>query len=211
MNRMTTAIVMSALLIGGPATARMSAQTVPPKPPPAAQTPPKLAPPPLQVPATPPAPVVPFPADAKIAFVNFQQVASDSSVGKAAKAEMNALGEKKGAEISTKNIQLKALQDRQNASGLMNDQAKKQVQTEIDKLTMEIQYMGQTMQKDLDDRNSDLMNDFYAKVVPVVEAIAKEKNLDAVLSFQDSGALYLRPGLDISAEVTKRLDAQFKK
>lgn len=210
MNRMTTALVMSALLIGGPATARMSAQTAPPKPtpPPAAQTqtPPKPA-----VTAPAPAPAVPFPADAKIAFVNFQLIASDSAMGKAATTEMNTLRDKKGAEIQSKNVMLKALQDKQSSTLPMSDQVKKQNQTDIDKLTMEIQYMTQMAQKEADDKNADLMNDFLAKVVPVVEAIAKERNLDAVLSFQDSGALYLRPGLDISADVIKRLDAQFKK
>ena len=202
MNRMTTAIVISMLLIGGPAAAGASAQTPPPKPqtPPATQTPAKPA-------APAPAPVVPFPEGAKVAFVNIAFIAQESSIGKAASADMSVLRDKKAADINTKNIQLKGLQDRLAAGGgLMNDAARSSIQKEIDKLTMDIQYSNQTAQKELDDKNADLMNDFLAKAQPVIEAVAKEKGIDVVLT-ADSQAIYVRPGLDISSEVVKRLDA----
>jgi Skp family chaperone for outer membrane proteins len=199
---MTTAFVMTAVLVAGPAMAQT--QTPPKLPPaPAAQTPQAPA-----KPATPPPALVPFPDGAKMAFVNFAQVAAESIVGKAATAQINTLREKRLAEQQSKNVQLKALQDKQASGGaLMSEVAKSQTTRDIDKLQGEIQFAQQTAQKEIDDLNTDLMNDFYAKVLPVVKAIAEEKGIDAVLSGQDAGALYTRPGLDISAEVIKRLDA----
>ena len=216
---MTTAIVISMLLIGGPAAAGAAAQTLPPKttPPAAAQTPPPkpVTPPAAQTPAKPaapapvPVPVVPFPEGAKTAFVNLQFIAQEAIMGKTAATEMSTLRDKKTAEINTKNIQLKALQDKQSTGGLLNDAAKSSLAKEIDKLTMEIQYSNQTAQKELDDKNQDLMNEFLAKVQPVIEAFAKEKGIDFVLT-QDSGAIFVRPGLDISADIVKRLDGTKK-
>src|SRR4051812_11282742 len=103
MNRITTAIVIGVMLIGGPAAARAVAQTTPPvKPPvqapPATQTPAK---PPAAAPAPAPAPIIPFPEGAKTAFVNLQFIAQESIMGKAASTEMNTLRDKKTAEIGT--------------------------------------------------------------------------------------------------------------
>jgi outer membrane protein len=200
MNRTTTAFVLGALLIP----AAVFAQVTPPPqtkptPPPAAQTPATQAP-------KPPALVIPFPEGAKTAFVNIAFIAAESVMGKAASSDMNTLRDKKAAEINSKNVQLKALQDKQASGGLLNDVAKGQLTKDIDKLNMEIQYANQTAQKELDDKNADLMNDFLAKLQPVIEAYAKEKGIDFVLT-QDSAAIYVRAGLDISPDIVKRLDA----
>ena len=57
----------------------------------------------------------------------------------------------------------------------------------------------------------DLMNEFYQKIVPVLETIAKEKGLHAIFSAQDAGAIYIHPGLDMTSEIVKKLDATYKK
>ena len=44
----------------------------------------------------------------------------------------------------------------------------------------------------------------------MIEEVAKEKGLYAVFSIADSGAAFVHPGLNISAEVVKRLDATKK-
>jgi Skp family chaperone for outer membrane proteins len=52
------------------------------------------------------------------------------------------------------------------------------------------------------------MGEFQKRLVPVIDELAKEKGLYAVFSAADSGAAYMHPGLDLSAEVIKRLDAK---
>ena len=42
----------------------------------------------------------------------------------------------------------------------------------------------------------------------MAQAVAKEKGLHAIYSIADSGAAYVHPGLDLSVEITKRLDAK---
>src|SRR5690606_30019902 len=70
---------------------------------PAAQTP---APPP----AAAPAPPRPFPEGARIAFVVLQRIANESAEGKAATARIQALQQKKAAELNDKNKQLQTAQ-----------------------------------------------------------------------------------------------------
>jgi Skp family chaperone for outer membrane proteins len=172
-------------------------QTAPAAPAPAAQQPP----------APKPQPPVPFPQDAKYAFVDVQAVASQSTAGKAASSRLKALTDEKQKAIIDKTKQLQALQARQQSAGILNDAARAQLDKDIDKLQREIQFDQSNAQADLQSLNNDLMNDFQQKLAPIIEEIAKEKGLYMVFT-PESGFAYVNPGLDITAEVVKRLDAK---
>jgi outer membrane protein len=186
------------------------AQTPPPagarpQTPPAAQTPaaPKATPP-----APAPAPV-PFPPDSKIAFVDVNQVAGLSVAGKDASKKLQDLTTKKSGEIGEKNKQLQAMTTRRDTgAAVMNDSARAQLDKDIDKLTRDIQFMQTNAQAEVQDLQNELMGEFQKRLVPVIDEIAKEKGLYAVFSIADSGAAYVHPGLDLTLEVVKRLDAK---
>ena len=199
------------LVSAAPSFAQAGSQTAPPKP----QTPPAGAPKPQTPPATPPAaaqpapkpPPVPFPQDAKYAFVDMQAVASNSASGKAASARLNALTESKQKEIDEKAKQLQAATTKRDTSVAMNDLARQQIEKEIDRLQREIQFARSNAQADVQSLNNELMSDFQQKVAPIIEAIAKEKGLYMVFT-PESGFAYVHPGLNITDEVIKRLDAK---
>jgi outer membrane protein len=187
---------------------------------PPVQTPPKPQTPPAQTPAPKPAmpaaataaPAVPLPEGAKFAFIDLQRVADESVAGKAAIAQVKVLTDKKSAEIQSLQTQQQALeQKRQTQGGLMSAQALSQTDKDIEKLKLDIQYKQTSAQKELEDLQNDLMGEFVQKVAPIVEAFAKEKGLLAVLDARSGAGFYAVPGMDISADIVKRLDATVKK
>jgi outer membrane protein len=161
---------------------------------------------------TQPAPALPvlFPAEAKFAFLDFQRVTSDSVSGKLATRILQELRTKKLTEIETRNKELQSLASRRD-SGVLSGPALVQVRKDIAKLDREIQFSQQDAQAELQQMQTELRTDFEQRVTPVVEAIAKEKGLHAVFAADPAITLYIRPDLDISGEVIKRLDAQPKK
>jgi outer membrane protein len=182
-----------------------------------AQTPPPTgAKPPAQPPATPPAatqpapkPPVPFPQDSKIAFIDINQIAGTSAAGKEATKKLTALDEKMRGEITEKNKQLQALQSKLNTGGsVLSESARAQLEKEIDKSQRDIQFAQQNYQAEMQSLQNDLQGEFQKRLIPVIEEVAKEKGLHAVFSIADSGAAYVHPGLNISEEVIKRLDAK---
>ena len=193
-----------------PTTQTPPPSTTAPKP----QTPPATAPKP---PAAPPAaavaaPIVPLPEGAKFAFIDLQRVADESIAGKAAIAQVKVLADKKSAEIQTLQSQQNALEHKQQTQGsLMSPQALQQNSKSIEQLKLDIQYKQTSAQKEMEDLQNELMGDFVQKVAPVVEAFAKEKGLLAVLDARSGAGFYAVPGMDISAEIVKRLDAVIKK
>lgn len=183
-------------------------QTQPPAGAPKPQTPaqPPAATQPAPKPATPPAP---FPQDAKIAFIDINAIAGTSVSGKEASKKLSALNDKKLAEINEKNKQLQALQTKLNTGGtVLNDTARDQLGKDIDRLQRDIQFTQQNAQAEMQELQNDLQAEFQKKLLPIIEEVAKEKNLHAVFSIADSGAAYVHPGLNITDEVVKRLDAK---
>jgi outer membrane protein len=151
-----------------------------------------------------------FPVEAKFAFLDFQRVASDSVSGKLATRILDELRKKKVTEIEAQNKELQTLASKRD-SGVLNGPALSQTAKDIDRLQREIQFSQQNAEAEVQQLLGELQSDFGKRVKPVVDEIAKEKGLHAVFAADPALVLYIRPGLDISGEVIKRLDAQPKK
>ena len=184
-----------------------------------AAQPPAGAKPPAQPPAQPPAatqpapkpaaPPVPFPQDAKIAFIDINAIAGTSLSGKEASKKLSTLNDKKLAEINEKNKQLQALQTKLNTGGsVLNDTARAQLEKDIDRLQRDIQFTQQNAQEEMQEMQNELQGEFQKKLLPIIEEVAKEKGLHAVFSIDGSGAAYWHPGMLLTDEIVKRLDAK---
>ena len=178
-------------------------QTQPP-----AGTPPQTPaqPPAAPKPATPP---VPFPQDAKIAFIDANAIAASSAAGKEASKKLADLDAKLRADLTEKNKGLQALQTKLNTGGtVLNEAARAQLEKDIDKAQRDMQFAQQNAQAELTSLQNDLQLEFQKKLMPIIEEIAKEKGLHAVFSVEGSGAAFWHPGLMLTDEVVKRLDAK---
>jgi len=186
--------VLAAVILAGPA----FAQT---------QTPPPAAPAP-QTPA--PAAPVPFPEGAKIAYVDFQRVASESELGKGAAAKIVEFQKKKQAEGQEKNKQLQAMLEKQKAQGsVLSEAAMKQLDLDIAKAQRDLQYFQNEAQAEAETLNNELMREFQAKVLPLVQALATERGLHMVFDVQSF--IFANRGLDLTPEIITRANATLKK
>jgi Skp family chaperone for outer membrane proteins len=213
MRRFTVAVVLSLALGAVPTFALAQAKpTTPPaaatqKPPTTPPTQPPATPPAdAQKPATPPAaPPRPFPEGAKIAFVNIPRIAAESAEGKASTSRVNALRDKKLAELNAKNKQVETAQQKLSSGGLLSEEARAATQKEIDKLGVEIQRMQQDAEAEMQDLQQQLQLDFQRKLTPIIQQLAAEKVLHMILP--DSGLVWADLSLDLTAEIIKRFDA----
>lgn len=191
---------MSVMFAAGP----VWAQTPP------AQTPP-ATPPAQTAPAAQPTPPRPFPEGARIAYVDVQAVATNSAEGKAATAKIQDLNKRKTAELTEKQKALQALQTKLQQGGtVLSDQARGQLEKDIEKSNREIQFFQQDAQSEIQELTEQLQGEFQQRLHPIIAQVAEEKRLHFVFSIRDSGAIWFDTGLDLSAEVIKRFDASAK-
>ena len=175
---------------------------------PAAQAPAQPTPAPAAPPAQPPAP---FPAGAKIAFFNPQAVFQSSADGRAAVTRVNALIQKKQTENADKAKLLQGNQQKLQTSGsVMNETARIQLEKEIEKQTKDAERFQQDAQAEINELQQEVQNEFVKKLSPIVEALAAEKGLHLVFNAAESGIAWAAPGLDLTADVIKKLDANAK-
>lgn len=166
------------------------------------------APPAAAQPAPSLPPAAPFPAGAKVAFVNLQVIAQLSTDGKAAAQKVNALTQKKQAEIGEKSKALQANQTKlQTGGGVMSDTARGQLEKEIDRQQRELERLQQDAQAELNELQQDLQNEFQKKLVPLLAQLAKEKGLHFLFSGGDAGLIWAEDGLDLTLDAVKKLDA----
>jgi outer membrane protein len=160
---------------------------------------------PTAIPAQPPAP---FPAGAKIAFFNPQAVFQASADGRAAVTRVNALIQKKQTENADKAKLLQGNQQKLQTSGsVMNETARVQLEKEIEKQTKDAERFQQDAQAEIQELQTEVQNEFVKKLSPIVEALAVEKGLHLVFNASESGIAWAAPGLDLTPEVIKKLDA----
>lgn len=176
---------------------------------PAAPRPAQPAPAPAAAqPAPAPQPPAPFPQGAKVAFVNLQAIAQLSVDGKAAAAKVSALAQKKQTEAADKAKLLQSNQAKLESSGsVMSDAARAQLQKDIERQTLEGQRFEQDAQAELNELQQQLQQEFQNRLMPVLEALSKEKGLQVLFSAGDSGVIWAEPGIDLTLEAVKRLDS----
>jgi outer membrane protein len=192
---------LALVLSAAPAFAQAAGQAPPQAPP--AQTPPKqAAPPPVMQPPA------PFPAGAKIGIVNLQLIAQNSAEGKAASGRVQALIQKKQTEGADKTKQLQANQQKlQTSGGVMSDAARSALEKDIERQQREGERFQQDAQAEINELQQELQGEFQKKLFPLLQQLAQEKGLQVLLSQQDAGVIWWEPGIDLTAEAVKKLDA----
>ena len=193
MKSFVLGLVFGFALIAAPGVARAQAPATPP-------------------PATPPAaaaPVArPFPEGAKLAYLDIQRVAAESAEGKVSTARVQALNQKKVAELNDLNKRLLADQQKLQSQGAMlNEGARAELERAIDRQQKDLQRSQQDAQEEVQQLQTDLQNTFQGKLYPIIQQVVAEKGIEILFSQRDSGIVFANPALDLTADVIKRFDA----
>ena len=156
----------------------------------------------------------------RIAVIDMAVISSQSTLGKAYAAKIEALekqiqteGTRKQTELAKMDAAIKALQDELEKQGsVLSAEAADKKRQEITRKARERQAYLEDGQQDLqrmkeraENEASGYNNEFQVKIKPHIEAVAKEKNIDILLTSQV--ALTVNREFDISAEVIARADA----
>jgi outer membrane protein len=191
------------------AVAPLAAQTPAPPAPTQAKPPAPAAPAPqAQMPATPPSPPRPFPEGSKVAYVVLQRIANESADGKTATSRIQALQQKKAAELTDKQKQLQTSQQKlEKEASVLSSTAAGELQKQVERLNVEIQRFTQDAQQEVQELQQQLQQEFQVKLEPVLQEIGKEKGLHFIFNGPDAGLVWADAALDISSEVIKKLDA----
>ena len=159
------------------------------------------------------APIAPLPAGARIGFVNLQVVFGESAAGKKGQERFRVLNDQLFAGLSARDKEIQGLSEKiQSQRSLIEPGVLNQWSQDLARLQRAAQFAQQEAEVQKNQLQQDVLAEFEKLIVPVINALRVEKKLDAILAINgEPGGLSLlsvEPGLDLSAELIKRLNAK---
>ena len=144
-----------------------------------------------------------------MAFVVLQRIANESADGKTATTRIQALQQKKAAELTDKQKQLqtRAAEAREGSERAQQRPPPASCRSRSSGCQVEIQRFTQDAQAEVQELQQQLQQEFQVRLEPVLQEIGKEKGLHFIFNGPDAGLVWADASLDISADVIKKLDA----
>ena len=154
------------------------------------------------------APKVPFQNGLKYAFVDLQEVAQSSAQGKAYNGKVQSLQEQKVKELQDKNKAMQANQEKlDKGATVLNESARASLQQEIERQQRDIQRYTEDAQQEIQTLGQQLQADFERVLRPIIDKVAKEKQVHFVFDAAQSGLVWADPSMNLTADVIQALDA----
>jgi Skp family chaperone for outer membrane proteins len=144
-------------------------------------------------------------AGVRLGWFSPQRAFSESSEGKAGIARLTALQSEKARVIEEKNKELRVQEQALQNATLLNDEARKQRGSAVERFRIDVQRLIQDAQAELMGVQRDVESAFLFKVMPVVEKVAMDKGLQFVFNLDGGQIAWADPSMDITADVIKRL------
>ncbi len=122
--------------------------------------------------------------------------------------KINALVTKKQTEGAEKAKSLQANQQKLAQSGsVMSEAARSALEKDIERQQREGERFQQDAQAEINELQQELQLDFQKKILPLVQQVREEKGLQILFSRADAGIVSWDPGIDVTSDVIKKLDA----
>jgi outer membrane protein len=144
--------------------------------------------------------------DTRIGVVDLQRTLKETNAGKSAKRKLEADKKQKQKALDLKQ---KALQEK--AANLSKQQAVlkpavlRKRQMELQKEYAELEQTFLKLQQELAAMEAKLVQDIFRKASPVIQKIAKAKNLTMVIEKNEGAVLFAIPAIDITDQVNKQI------
>ena len=144
-----------------------------------------------------------FPA-AKIAWMNLEQVIFTTDEGKSRFTEVQAFVDEKNKENDKLRAEMEKLRSQLQVQGSkLTDEARADLETQIDDKETSIKRFQEDTQKEIEGRRLRVTNYIGKRMQAVLEKLAKDKGIHAILFFNSSRDAWVDGSLNISDEIVK--------
>jgi len=150
-------------------------------------------------------------AELKIGYVNLQQAVTEVEEGKAARDTLKKEFDQKQKMLDDKQNDLKRMKDDLDKQMVvMSDEAKREKAMEFERKVNEMQQVYVQMQKDLQEREREMMKVIFDKMEVVIKDIATAEGYGYVFEQQNAGLMVAPPSANMTQELVRRYNAKYK-
>lgn len=146
------------------------------------------------------------PEPTRVAVIDIDRVAQESSRGQAMFTELQALQEEILRGRTQREQELRDLNNRAQ-SQLLSAEARADLARDIERKNTDLQRWLEDQQREFNEKQTTGFTALEADLGPVVEEVARERNIQLILRVTPGLTFVMDPALDISAEVITRFNA----
>ena len=144
----------------------------------------------------------------KIGIVNSNEVIQKSTEGKAVMAQLQKKDKSNSSRISTMDEKIRELETKLNTQRLtLTQESILQLTSELERKRTERKRFAEDSLRELQELRFRLFTKVQDEVIPIIEGLGKERNLEIIFDLANSGAVFVNPAIDLTEEVIKRYNA----
>jgi len=152
--------------------------------------------------------LVPAQEASKLGMVNSQEILEKSVEGQKVMAQLQAADKKYAESITLLDDQIKQLQNRLTSQRLtLTAAAAAGIQADIQNKQTDRQRTAEDAARGMQELQVVTLERIQTQLIPIIEQLRKDKGLDLIFDLGKSGAAFVSPALDLTAEVIRRYDA----
>ncbi len=123
-------------------------------------------------------------------------------------AQLQSKDSKAQADIAKMDEDIRILETRLNTQRLtLTQESMIQMQADLERKRTDRVRFAEDMSREIQDLQQRLYIRIQNELLPIIEAVGKERNLDLIFDLSQSGAIYFNPTTDLTAEIILRYDA----
>ena len=147
----------------------------------------------------------------KIGIVNSQAVLEKSIEGKRVMNQLSQKDQENQKKLAQMDEEIRQLESKLNTQRMtLSSEALMQLTSDLEKRKTARQRFAEDSYREIQDLTNRLFNKIQRELLPIIEQIGKDLDLDVIFDLRNSGAIYFNPRIDITEEVIKRYDASKK-
>lgn len=151
-------------------------------------------------------------ADTGIGYVDLRQLITESTIGKAHKAQLEKVYKEKQASIEGEQKKLEDLKAKYDKDVLtMSEAQKAERQKDLQQKVQALQKMAGEAQQDLAKKDQEFTRKAFDDARAVVAEVAKADHLSIVLEKGEANVLYGDPALDVTRKALDKFNARTAK
>jgi len=141
-------------------------------------------------------------ADTKIGFINVREIIQTSNAGKKAGEELKKVAEKKQAEITSMEKELKSLKDDlDKKSSVLTATARRDKETAYQKKLRDYQLLVNDANEDLRKKDQEIFAKLMPEILKVIRTIAEKEKYTLIIDVATMPVPYFDKDYDLSKKV----------
>lgn len=145
----------------------------------------------------------------KIGVLEVQRVVAESAVGKESLARVQKIQSQKQEDLTKRQNELKDLEKRiQDQSKSLSEEALDKLQKDYQAKALEFKRAQDDAQRELEELQRRELSELEKKVMPVIDAVAKEHGYNLVFNKFQSGLLFADSTTDLTDAVITKFNSQ---